>query len=402
MGGAAMAGGPGMGAMGAGVGAMGGMGGGQMGGGGQMMGGGGQMPSGPNAPPWSAGALGGAGGMGAMGGGGGMGSGHMGGGGGMGSGHMGGRVAGAPSQGSSAGSVAKQALLQVRFQVLQVRFQVLQVRFQVLQVRFQVLQVSNNFNPTTQTMEQILVYEFVDNGDLEKWLSQGENNPRSLTAKERVQVMIGVAEGLQYLHSFGIVHRDIKPANILLDSKMNAKVADFGLVRLGEGTSATMASTRVMGTPGYVDPAYYKSQKATPAADVHSFGVVLLTVITARRAIYEVGDKQVNIKDWVAPLVDACNAQAFRDPRLDAPDDLVLRLARLAIDCTKVPVASRPSMARVLAELMDMKEAFFGPETDKVVSSIDREIDDSNSLGSLTVELKKAELLGAGSGSGGL
>ncbi|CAI5464947.1 unnamed protein product [Closterium sp. Yama58-4] len=290
-------------------------------------------------------------------------------------------------------------------------------------------QVTIDFNPTTQTMEQILVYEFVDYGDLEKWLSQGESQvnvtmeqilvyefvdngdlekwlnqdtPRALTAKERVQVMIGVAEGLQYLHSFGIVHRDIKPANILLDSKMNAKVADFGLVRLGEGTSATMASTRVMGTPGYVDPAYYKSQKATPAADVHSFGVVLLTVITARRAIYEVGDKQVNIKEWVAPLADACNAPAFRDPRLEAPDDLVLWLARLAIDCTKVPVASRPSTARVLAELMDMKEAFFGPDTDKVVSSIDREIDDSNSLGSLTMELKKAELLGAGSGSGGL
>ncbi|CAI7797748.1 unnamed protein product [Closterium sp. NIES-54] len=444
MGGAAMAGGAAMGAMAGGMGAMGGMGGGQMGGGGQMMGGGGPMASGPNVPPWSAGAMGGAGaagGMGAMGGGGGMGSGHMGGGGGMGSGHMGGRVAGQASQGSSAGSVAKQALLQVfreyslpemeqatcgwaenrrigsgsfgdvyrgfnpynpeetwavkRSRIITQDFQreVKEMASKHHPALVRLLGYCIDFNPTTQNMEQILVYEFVDNCDLEKWLSQ---------AKERVHVMIGVAEGLQYLHSFGIVHRDIKPANILLDSKMNAKVADFGLVRLGEGTSATMASTRVMGTPGYVDPAYYKSQKATPAADVHSFGVVLLTVITARRAIYEVGDKQVNIKDWVAPLADVCNAQAFRDPRLEAPDDLVLRLARLAIDCTKVPVASRPSMARILAELMDMKEAFFGLETDKVVSSIDREIDDSNSLGSLTMELKKAEQLGAGSGSGGL
>ncbi|GJP33361.1 hypothetical protein CLOM_g17905 [Closterium sp. NIES-68] len=257
-----------------------------------------------------------------------------------------------------------------------------------------------DFNQATQNMEQILVYEFVDNGDLEKWLSQ--DTARPLTGKERVQLMIGVAEGLQYLHSFGIVHRDIKPANILLDSKMNAKVADFGLVRLGAGTSTAVASTRVMGTPGYVDPAYYKSQKATPAADVHSFGVVMLTVLTARRAIHGVGDKQVNIKDWVAPLVDASNAAAFKDPLLDAPDDLVLRLAHLAIDCTRVPVAKRPSMARVLAELMDLREHFFGPETDKVVAGIDKEIDDSNSLGSLTMELKKAEQLGAGSGSGGL
>ncbi|CAI5964561.1 unnamed protein product [Closterium sp. NIES-65] len=682
MGGAAMAGGAAMGAMAGGMGAMGGMGGGQMGGGGQMMGGGAQMASGPNAPPWSAGAMGGAepaGGMGAMGGGGGMGSGHMGGGGGMGSGHMGGRVAGQASQGSSAGSVAKQALLQVRFQVLQVRFQVLQVRFQVLQVllvRFQELQVKEmaskhhpvlvkemaskhhpalvrllgyciDFNPRTQNMEQILVYEFVDNCDLEKWLSQGEsdlggvgwggvaweemgwvrvqvvigvteglqylhrgaavpsqrgsphtpscstphhlcvpyscvrldadtprplmakvmigaaegwqyqghtvptvgkgasagddNTPRPLTAKERVQVMtgvaeglqpltakervqvmtgvaeglqhlmvmclqplwhsqvisclqyltislflclpthllpssclptdtarpltakervqvmIGVAEGLQYLHSFGIVHRDIKPANILLDSKMNAKVADFGLLwrcpansdhsspgdlRSGgqagqhQGLGAPLVdavSSPIPTVPPFflppppITPPHFQQQVA-PLADAcnaqafrdtrleashPNFTLFLLLSLTLfQQQVAPLVDacnapafRDPRLEapdDLVAPLADACNAPAFRDPRLEAPDDLVLRLARLAIDCTKVPVASRPSMARVLAELMDMKEAFFGPETDKVVSSIDREIDDSNSLGSLTMELKKAEQLGAGSGSGGL
>ncbi|GJP59470.1 hypothetical protein CLOP_g12262 [Closterium sp. NIES-67] len=89
--------------------------------------------------------------------------------------------------------------------------------------------------------------------------------------KGRLDVLIGVAKGLQYLHDFGIVHRDIKPANILLDAKMQAKIADFGLVKLSGGTSmgTSMAATRVMGTPGYVDPAYYKTHKATPAADVH-------------------------------------------------------------------------------------------------------------------------------------
>ncbi|GJP58300.1 hypothetical protein CLOP_g23182 [Closterium sp. NIES-67] len=153
-------------------------------------------------------------------------------------------------------------------------------------------------NHTTERIEQIVIYEFMANGDLERWI--GPHAPKQLTIRQRVDVMIGMAQGLQYLHGFGIVHRDIKPANVLLDDTMQAKIADFGLVRMGEGTS--VIATRVMGTPGYVDPAYFKSQKATPMADVHSFGVVMLTVITARKAIYMVDSDQHNLKTWVSPL----------------------------------------------------------------------------------------------------
>ncbi|CAI5468749.1 unnamed protein product [Closterium sp. Yama58-4] len=118
-------------------------------------------------------------------------------------------------------------------------------------------------------MEQILIYELMPNNDLERWIGLDVSNPLSL--RQRLDVLIGVAKGLEYLHDFGIVHHDIKPANILLDAKMQAKIADFGLVKLSGGTAwgTNVAATRVMGTPGYVDPAYYKSHKATPAADVH-------------------------------------------------------------------------------------------------------------------------------------
>ncbi|GJP37323.1 hypothetical protein CLOM_g21745 [Closterium sp. NIES-68] len=326
-------------------------------------------------------------------------------GGGMASGHSGGRQS---SQGNSSGSLAKQALLQVfrEYSLGEMEhatgnwaegrrigsgsfgdvyrgfnpynpdetWAVKEMASKHHPALVRLLGYCIDFNQATQNMEQILVYEFVDNGDLEKWLSQ--DTARPLTGKERVQLMIGVAEGLQYLHSFGIVHRDIKPANILLDSKMNAKVADFGLVRLeagtltrvapmpkvadfglvrlGAGTSTAVASTRVMGTPAMWT--LLTTNHRRPLL-LLIFGVVMLTVLTARRAIH-----------GVAPLVDASNAAAFKDPLLDAPDDLVLRLAHLAIDCTRVPVAKRPSMARVLAELMDLREHFFGPETDKVVA----------------------------------
>ncbi|CAI6009985.1 unnamed protein product [Closterium sp. NIES-65] len=71
-----------------------------------------------------------------------------------------------------------------------------------------------------------------------------------LTLHQRMDVLVGVARGLEYLHQFDIVHRDIKPANVLLDARMQAKVSDFGLVRMTEGTLVN--PTRVVGTPGYL------------------------------------------------------------------------------------------------------------------------------------------------------
>ncbi|CAI5952055.1 unnamed protein product [Closterium sp. NIES-65] len=116
--------------------------------------------------------------------------------------------------------------------------------------------------------EQVLIYEFVPNGDLEKWLDPTKS-PFSLTLPQWLGILIGAARGLEYLHSFGFVHRDIKPANILVSADMQAKIADFGLVRVGEGT--TVGSTRVMGTPGYVDPVYTRTNKATTATDVYRY-----------------------------------------------------------------------------------------------------------------------------------
>ncbi|CAI5489749.1 unnamed protein product, partial [Closterium sp. Naga37s-1] len=114
-------------------------------------------------------------------------------------------------------------------------------------------------------VEQVLIYELMPNGDLSQWIGKEALAP--LSFEQRVGVLVGAARGFEYLHSFGIVHRDIKPANILLDQNMQAKISDFGLVRKGEGT--TLQSTRVVGTPGYVDPSYAASNRATTATDVY-------------------------------------------------------------------------------------------------------------------------------------
>ncbi|CAI5487507.1 unnamed protein product [Closterium sp. Naga37s-1] len=132
--------------------------------------------------------------------------------------------------------------------------------------------------------------------------------------------------------------------------------------------------------------------------DVHSFGVVMLTLITARKAIYNADADQVNLKQWVAPLLAAGDAGTMRDPQLEAPDDLVLRMARLALRCTAMPTASRPSISRVLGELLVMKEEFLGKDEDRMAVRIDRDLEISSDV-NLSMEIARAQ--GARS-SGGL
>ncbi|GJP44254.1 hypothetical protein CLOM_g3632 [Closterium sp. NIES-68] len=212
----------------------------------------------------------------------------------------------------------------------------------------------------THEQEQIIIYEFMANGDLERVLNNLSTRPISL--QQRLEMMIGAARGLEYLHSFSMVHRDVKPANILLDGNWKAKIADFGLTKMGEGNAYNpQDSTRVLGTPGYVDPVYGRTRKATPANDVFSFGIVMLELLTGRRAIMVLSgnDDPINISKWAAPLVEQGNVAAFKDPNLDAPDDVVLRLALLAVKCTAMPAVSRPRMVKIVADLEGIKEELF-------------------------------------------
>nr|XP_043612669.1 probable serine/threonine-protein kinase PBL21 [Erigeron canadensis] len=136
--------------------------------------------------------------------------------------------------------------------------------------------------------QRLLVYEYMPLGSLEKHLFDLEPDQEPLDWHTRLKIAVGAARGLEYLHCKAnppVIYRDLKSANILLDKDFNPKLSDFGLAKLGPVGDKTHVSTRVVGTYGYCAPEYAMSGKLTIKSDIYSFGVVLLELITGRKAI---------------------------------------------------------------------------------------------------------------------
>ncbi|KAH7837830.1 hypothetical protein Vadar_018522 [Vaccinium darrowii] len=202
--------------------------------------------------------------------------------------------------------------------------------------------------------EQMLVYEFMPNGTLRDHLSGKSKDPMGFAMRTRIA--LGSAKGILYLHTEAdppIFHRDIKASNILLDSRMNAKVADFGLSRLApvpdlEGTTPGHVSTVVKGTPGYLDPEYFLTHKLTDKSDVYSLGVVFLELLTGMHPI----SHGKNIVREVNTAYRSGTIFSVIDDRMGAyPAECVERFINLALNCCQEETEARPSMAEVVREL---------------------------------------------------
>ncbi|KAL2328949.1 hypothetical protein Fmac_022376 [Flemingia macrophylla] len=200
---------------------------------------------------------------------------------------------------------------------------------------------------------RMLVYEYVDNGNLEQWL-HGDVGPISpLTWDIRMKIAIGTAKGLAYLHEGlepKVVHRDIKSSNILLDKNWNAKVSDFGLAKL-LGSEKTHVTTRVMGTFGYVAPEYASSGMLNERSDVYSFGVLLMEIITGRSPIdYSKPPGEMNLVDWFKAMVASRRSEELVDPLIEIPPSprSLKRVLLICLRCIDLEVVKRPKMGQIV------------------------------------------------------
>lgn len=205
--------------------------------------------------------------------------------------------------------------------------------------------------------EQILVYEFMANGTLCQHLQRERGD--GLSWPIRLTIATQTAQAIAHLHSAikpPIYHRDIKSSNILLDCNFKAKLADFGLSRLGMAESSHI-STAPQGTPGYLDPQYHQNFHLSDKSDVYSFGVVLVEIITGLKAVdFKRPQNEVNLAALATDRIGRGCLNEIIDPLLEPHMDAwtllsVHKVGELAFRCLAFHRDMRPSMMEVTAEL---------------------------------------------------
>lgn len=200
----------------------------------------------------------------------------------------------------------------------------------------------------------LLFYDYMQNGSL--WdLLHGPSKKVKLDWETRLKIAVGASQGLAYLHHDcdpRIIHRDVKSSNILLDENFEAHLSDFGIAKCIPSTK-THASTNVLGTIGYIDPEYARTSRVTEKSDVYSFGIVLLELLTGKKAV----DNESNLHQLILSRADDNTVMEAVDSEVSVTCvdlRLVRKAFQLALLCTKRHPSDRPSMHEVSQVLMSL------------------------------------------------
>jgi serine/threonine protein kinase len=234
--------------------------------------------------------------------------------------------------------------------------------------------------------ESLLVYEYLSNMSLDRFIFDSVKG-KALNWEKRFEIIIGTTEGLVYLHENTknrIIHRDIKASNILLDSRLRAKIADFGLARSFQEDESHI-STAIAGTLGYMAPEYLAHGQLTEKADVYSFGVLLLEIVTGRQnnrsKTSEYSDSLVTIawihfqQGTVDQLFDPnLMLQNYHNSHLKSE---VLRVVHVGLLCTQENPGLRPLMSKTLRLLAVKEEELPQPSNPPFIDEKTMELNDA-------------------------
>ncbi|KAF5800507.1 putative protein kinase RLK-Pelle-SD-2b family [Helianthus annuus] len=237
------------------------------------------------------------------------------------------------------------------------------------------------FGYCSEGAQRLLVYEFMTNGSLDKWLFVSHNTrERLLEWSTRFHIAVGTAQGIAYFHEQcrnRIIHCDIKPENILLDENFSPKVSDFGLAKL-MGREHSQVVTMVRGTRGYLAPEWISNRPVTVKTDVYSYGMLLLEIVGGRRNLDMSFDaNNFFFPGWAFQEMRNGDAMKVADRRLEGAVDEgeLLRALKVGFWCIQDDVSMRPSMSEVVMMLEGSVEVNEPPMPQSVFELIEEGLD---------------------------
>uniref|UniRef100_K3ZD35 Protein kinase domain-containing protein n=1 Tax=Setaria italica TaxID=4555 RepID=K3ZD35_SETIT len=221
-------------------------------------------------------------------------------------------------------------------------------------LKFQHINIVKLLGYCTERREMILVYEYIPNGGLDKYIS-GAGTGMLLDWTRRFSIILGIAQGVAYLHKYcgvTILHRDLKPSNVLLDSDMNPKITDFGIARL---LGSALNEEVIEGTLGYVAPEYLLVGRASTKSDIYSFGVILIEMIMGKRSFKPSCQRPLHgaTEHYAWELWTAGRSLELVDPSLRDEDRVaeILRCIQIGLLCVEPRPEDRPTMPDVIVML---------------------------------------------------
>ncbi|XP_049394516.1 probable serine/threonine-protein kinase At1g01540 [Solanum stenotomum] len=203
---------------------------------------------------------------------------------------------------------------------------------------------------------RIIVEEYVNNGNLGQWLHDCISEVSPLTWSIRMNIVLGIAKGLAYLHedteSTAIIHQHLKSSSILLDKQWNPKISDFGITNfLDSDERSNHPITPPPGMSGYLAPEYLSTGILDEKSDVYNFGILIMEIVSGKPSIeYTTTENEEYLIDWMKSMVASQQYDQIVDPKLpEMPSMKELKIFLLiALRCVDPDVNNRPKMGEVI------------------------------------------------------